>query len=101
MKRLAFLLLLLPGTALAQDKPEVVLIPRDVAVAAMNWLAEPNAMVAVKLYAALQACLRNNPFQGSFTRNGDDQCPVVTQMIEARDKELADLRKQLSDAKPK
>lgn len=98
MKRLVLIFLLLAVPAIADERHEVVLIRHDVALAAMNWIAEPTAANAVKLYAVLQACIDDNPNNGAVTRKGGpDQCPEVTQAIAERDRELADLRKQLAD----
>ena len=104
MKHWAFAaaLSLTPIIVSAQEqKPDVVLIPRDVAQMALNWIAAPDPTVAVRLYSALQACIQDNPHNGAVSRMGSDQCPVVTQAIEARTKEIADLQKQLADAKDK
>ena len=92
-------LLLLPLTALAQQPPprsDVILLPRDVALAAMNWIAQPEAANAVKLYAALSACINDNPVNGMLTQTGADQCPEVTAAIAARAKELTDLRSKVT-----
>lgn len=95
-------LLLLPVAAATQpalaQKPDMVLLPREVAAAAANWIAQPDAATAVKLYAALSACINDNPSGGAVTRMGQDQCAVVTDAIATRDKELADLRAKLAEA---
>lgn len=103
MKRLLFAFLLLPVAAAAQiaqptAKPDMVLLPREVATAAANWIAQPDAATAVKLYAALSACINDNPSGGAVTRMGQDQCAVVTDALAARDKEMADLRAKLAEA---
>ena len=98
MKRL-LPLLFLATPAMAQQPPEMVLIPRPVAEQALQWIATPNAANAVMLYAAFSACMRNNPHQGVTTRAGGDDCPTVTDAIAARDKEIADLKKQIADLK--
>lgn len=93
-------LLLLPIAGSAQQppaKPDVILLPREVAVAAMNWIAQPDASNAVKLYAALSACISDNPVNGMLSRTGADQCPEITAAIEARGKELADLRAKATE----
>jgi len=95
-------LLLLPLTAAAQQPPrsDVILLPREVALAAMNWIAQPEAANAVKLYAALSACINDNPVNGMLTQTGADQCPEVTAAIAARAKELTDLRSKVVTPKP-
>lgn len=80
-------------------KPDVVLLPRDVAQSAMAWIATPDPTVAVRLFSALQACVGNNPQDGRVVRQGQDQCPVVTEALAARDKEIEDLKRQLAEAK--
>lgn len=92
-------LLLAPLAAAAQPAPEMVLLPRQVAEAARDWIATPNAGNAVQLYALLSACLDDNPKDGRLVRMGADRCQPVTDAIAARDKEIADLKKQLDDAK--
>lgn len=88
------------GAAGAQEqKPDVVLLPREVAQAALDWIATPNPMMAVRLYSTLQACLQDNPHNGATMRMGGDQCPVVSEAIAARAKEVENLQKQLADAK--
>ena len=82
-----------------QSKVDLVLIPRDVASTALSWIAQPDPSNAVRLYVALNACISNNPLDGVVTRSGPDQCPGVTAAIEQRDKEIADLKKQLAEAK--
>lgn len=96
----AVALLLAPWVAAAQQKsPEMVLIPLPVAEAVANWIVAPDATNAVRLFSALQACIKNNPIGGVTTRIGPDQCPEVTEAIAARGKQIADLQKQLTDAK--
>ncbi len=103
MKRLlTAALLLAPIAASAQpapQPPEMVLLPRMTAEAARDWIATPNAGNAVQLYALLSACLDDNPNQGRLVRMGADRCQPVTDAIAARDKEIADLKKQIEDAK--
>ena len=106
MKRGIFAVLLatslLPPIAAAQTaqpgapaRPDVVLLPRDVAIAAMNWIAQPDPTSAVRLFALLSACMQDNPASGVTARaGGPDQCPAVAAAIEARDKELAAARPQ-------
>ena len=99
---LAAVACLVGGTAMAQGAPpDVVLLPRAVAQAAMQWVMAPDPTNAVRIYAALQACMQNNPHDGVTTRMGPDQCPEVTEALAARNKEIADLKKQLSDKAPK
>lgn len=102
MKQVVFAICLsfLPVAAMAQPAPQdVVVLPRDVAQAALGWIGTPDPMTAVRLYVALNACLNNNPHGGVTTRMGPDQCPSVTQALADRDKQIADLRKQLDAAK--
>lgn len=101
-------LLLLPVAAVAQvaqpgpsAKPEMVLIPRSVAETAANWIAQPDAAVAVKLYAAFSACIADNPAGGVMTRSGQDQCSIVSEAIDARDKELAALHAKVAELQTK
>lgn len=81
--------LLVPCAAFAQSVDEdVVILPRATAEAAANWIANPNAMSAVNLFASLKVCLADNPRDGVTRTTGADQCPAVTRAV----KELADLR---------
>lgn len=102
MKQALFLaILLFPAAALAQpapQKPDLVLIPRDMAQMAANWITQPDPTIAVKLYAALTACIQDNPNNGSVMRVGPDQCPSVTAEIAERDKQIADLTAKLAAA---
>lgn len=94
--------LLFSMAAVAQPAPppdELVLIPRAVAQGAASWIMNPDATSAVRLYAAMTACLRDNPSGGVITRSGQDFCTDVTAAIDARDKEITDLKKQAADAK--
>lgn len=95
--------LLLPAIAHGQGAPsqksDVILLPRAVAEAAEQWIAQPNPNNAVQLYAILSACISNNPRDGVVVRMGPDQCQPVTDAIAARDKEVADLRKRVADTK--
>ena len=87
----AMLALLLPTVALAAPKPAppptipagMVLLPRQAAEAAAQWIAAPNAETAVRLYAGLVACLNDNPTGGIVRRKGPDQCPAVTAALKA------------------
>jgi len=84
-----------PFAAQAQPqppKPEMVLLPRQVAEAAAQWIAQPNAGNAVQLYAALTACIADNPHGGVTTHMGADQCAAVTEALAAQAKELADAK---------
>lgn len=100
MKRIVLMAgLLLAFPALAQSPAaDMVMLPRNVAIAAMNWITQPDATIAVKLYAALSACIQDNPQNGHLMRIGEDQCPEVTAALAARDKEITDLQKKLTDA---
>lgn len=82
---------MIPVCAAAQ-KPDTVMLPRDVAQSAMAWIATPDPTVAVRLFSALQACIQNNPTDGKMVRQGTDQCPAVTDALAARDKEISDLK---------
>lgn len=77
---------LAPVVAHAQpaQKPEMVLLPRALAEAAAQWIATPNAGNAVQIYAGLAACIADNPVNGVVRRTGADQCPAVTQALEAK-----------------
>ena len=84
--------LLAPMSALAAPKPPphltipagMVLLPRQAAEAAAQWIAAPNAETAVRLYAGLVACLNDNPdARGVVRRSGPDQCPAVTAALKA------------------
>lgn len=86
--------------ALAQQAAEMVLLPRPIAEKALEWIAAPNANNAVMLYASFAACLNDNPHNGVTARSGQDQCPAVSDAVAAREKEIADLKKQISDMKP-
>ena len=89
MKKLALALSLLPTIAFAQPAPpapDIVLLPRAVAETAAQWIAQPNAGNAVQLYAALIACINDNPVGGVVRHIGQDQCPVVTEALAAQDK---------------
>lgn len=98
MKRFIFLAVLWPAVALGQTpEQETILLPRGVAVAALNWIGQPDATSAVKLFAALNACINDNPQGGRVVRMGPDQCPEVTAGLAARDKALADKDKQIAD----
>lgn len=79
----------------------MVLIPRSVAETALNWISQPDAAVAVKLYAAFSACIADNPTGGVMTRSGPDQCGIVTEAIDARDKELATLHAKVAELQTK
>lgn len=95
MRRPLLPLLLLPLAAHAQpapQQPEMVLLPRQLAETAAQWISAPDATTAVRIFAALQACLADNPQGGRLTRQGQDQCPAVTAALAARDKELADAK---------
>lgn len=72
--------------------PEMVLLPRILAETAAQWIGAPDATTAVRVFAALQACLADNPQGGRLVRQGQDQCPAVTAALAARDKELADAK---------
>lgn len=88
-------LLLAPLAAQAQQppQPDVVLLPRDVVESVREWMFAPNPQTAIRLFAALNACIADNPVNGHIMRQGQDQCPAVTAALAERDKELADARK--------
>ncbi len=88
-------LLIAPLAAQAQQPPQppdMVLLPRQIAESAMQWISTPDPTTAVRLYATLQACLADNPQNGRVTRQGPDLCQAVTAALAARDKELADAK---------
>jgi hypothetical protein len=105
MRRLILVLSLVPTLAFAQasapqpPQPDLILLPRQLAESAMQWIAAPNATDAVQLFALLQACLADNPVGGLVRRSGPDQCPQVTQALAAQSRGLADAKK--AAAKPK
>ena len=100
-------LLLAAGHALAQapattpQPPEMVLMPRAQIEAVLNWMAQPDPTTAIRLASVVTACLANNPQGGVVRRSGPDQCPVVTEALAARDKQIADLTKAHDDAAAK
>ncbi len=95
--------LLLPTTAWAQtapaQKPDVVVMPRQIVEGLLAWLERPNADNAVGLHAIGMACLNDNPRDGAITRMGPDQCEIVTVALAQADAKIADLQKQLDAAK--
>ena len=99
--------LLAAGHALAQapattpQPPEMVLMPRAQIEAMLNWMAQPDPTTAIRLASVVTACLANNPQGGVVRRSGPDQCPVVTEALAARDKQIADLTKAHDDAAAK
>lgn len=98
MKRIVFVLLIgIPVSAVAQQPPEMALMPRQLVEMAAGWIAHPDATTAVQLYAGLQACLADNPTNGVVRRTGVDECPVVTQALAARD---AAQKKAVDEAAP-
>ena len=87
-------LLLAPLAAQAQQpKPDMVLLPRTLAEAAAQWMQQPDPTSAIRIYAALLACLADNPVNGRVVRQGADQCPAVTAALAERDKALAGAQK--------
>jgi hypothetical protein len=70
----------------------MVLLPRSLAEAAVQWIAAPNAGNAVQLYDSLAACLADNPHDGVTWRMGQDQCSGVTEALAAQAKALADAK---------
>ncbi len=113
MKRTLFAaLLILPIAASAQQppaKPDVVLIPRDIANAAV-LLANAVATLDPKyvtptmqtVFSTLDACLKDNPVNGGLPpRIGPDQCPSVTEALDARTKEIADLHAKIAELQGK
>ncbi len=109
MKRtLLAALLIMPIAASAQQppaKPDVVLIPRDVgnavvqlanAIATLDPKYVTPAMQAA--FSTLDACLKDNPVNGGLPpRIGPDQCPSVTEALDARTKEIADLHAKVAE----
>lgn len=93
MKFIAFTTaLLLAVPAMAQPAaPEMVMIPRQTAESVAQWVASPDARTAVQLYAALTACIADNPRDGVVRHMGPDQCTFVTEALAAQAKQLADL----------
>ena len=96
-------LLLAPLAAQAQQPPpksEMALLPRA-AVEATIRIAQAIATLhpdlatpaVLEAFGALAACLADNPVNGHLTRQGQDQCPAVTEALAAQDKALADARK--------
>ncbi len=81
--------------------PEMVLMPRAQVEAMLNWMAQPDPTTAIRLASVVTACLANNPQGGVVRRSGPDQCPVVTEALAARDKQIADLTKAHDDAAAK
>lgn len=90
MRGIALVFFLFPIVVMAAEPtptspaPEMVLLPRALAEAATQWIAQPNASNAVQLYAALTACISDNPQNGVVMRSGVDQCQIVTQALAAR-----------------
>ena len=74
-----------PAWAADPVPPEMVLLPRNLAEAAAQWIATPDAATAVRIYATLQACLADNPVNGRVQRMGQDQCPAVTAALAERE----------------
>ena len=93
---LAFALLLPIAAHAQQPTIEMVLVPRGIAETALSWIMAPNANNAVQLYAALQACIADNPHGGVTRRSGPDQCPAVTEALAAQEKALADATRAAS-----
>ncbi len=101
-------LLLAPLAAQAQQKPDMALLPRAAVEAAIRDaqaiatlhpdLATPAVQEA---FGALAACLADNPVQGRLTRQGQDQCPAVTEALAAQEKALADARKAVTKTDPR
>lgn len=81
--------LLTAAPAFAQQPaphPDLVLLPRATAEAALAWIATPNPVNAVRLYAELAACLADNPVNGRVARQARDHCPAVTAALAERHK---------------
>jgi hypothetical protein len=97
-------IVLFPCAVIAQskpmpDKPDMVLLPRELAEGAAQWIAAPNATNAVQLYAALTACIADNPSNGMKVQMGPDHCPTVTKALADRDAEKAAKEKPPEAAK--
>ena len=101
-------LLLAPFAAQAQQpapKSDMALLPRAAVEATIRIaqaiatlhpdLATPTVQEA---FGALAACLADNPVNGRLTRQGQDQCPAVTEALAAQDKAMADARKAAAPA---
>ncbi len=116
MKRILLAaVVMMPIAAYAQQppaqpqKPDVVLIPRDVgnavvqlanAIATLDPKYVTPAMQAA--FSTLDACLKNNPVNGGLPpRIGPDQCPSVTEALDARTKEIADLHAKIAELQGK
>ncbi len=105
---LATILATMALPALAQQpppKPEMALLPRGAVEAAIRdvqaiaTLHPDLATPAVEqAFGALAACLADNPVNGRLTRQGQDQCPAVTEALAERDKALADAQKAVKPA---
>lgn len=93
MRSLILAAALLAATPAFAQQPNMVLLPRTLAEAAAQWVMQPDATTAVRLFAGLQACLADNPANGRVQHTGPDQCPAVTEALAEREKELADARK--------
>jgi len=73
----------------AQPPPDLVLLPRALAVAPLQLLQaivtlHPQAVdqaVITQLWQEMTACLKDNPTNGVVTRQGQDQCPQVTEAL--------------------
>jgi len=78
--------------------PEMVLLPREMAIMMANWMDEPNALQAVQLHRLLVACIQANPTDGQRLQR-NDQCPNVVRAISERNAEVEDLRRQLDAEK--
>ena len=80
-------LALLAESAWADEAPDdgIVLMPRSVIEQAITWISAPDARNAVQIWAAMAACLNNNPHEGTSIHMGRDQCKAVTDAIAARD----------------
>jgi len=83
-----------PGPSTPQA-PEMVLMPRQLIEQAASWIAQPDSTIAVKLYAALGACLKDNPSQGIISNQGNDACKIVSDAIAARNQEIKNLEDQI------
>jgi hypothetical protein len=75
----------------------MMMLPAPLVSAWFNWSYEAGA--PGKLVDMLRACIGDNPRDGRIVRMGQDQCPTVTEELEARRRQIADLQRQLAEAK--
>ena len=88
-------------TAQPQAPVEMVLLPRQLAEMAAQWVATPNAGNAVQLYSALIACIGANPSKGVAVNSAKNQCEAVSSEITNREKAMSDLENQVKELEAK